>query len=255
MPTAQPASPQPKPKQHQHDPEDNPVAAKHIGCRHLTELRPGNQQHAQTDREHPTDAKEPFILDLLAQADGGDNLQDARDHRPDPDHQHDRGPRQIGIEKNDRAGPDPDNPFEQVQPAIAGLAPDRRGDGEQSIDRQVGAGHQHQRGPEDVRARPGENTEPDGDQSAQDRRPPVSRQRYEHMDPLLALRRYSTSAGCTGRPHRERATSHPKGAALWLTARIACCQAHRGPRAPRPRSSRRHPPGSAPRSSTPAQRP
>jgi dienelactone hydrolase len=176
-------APQPEREGEQHDAEDDRVRADQPGDRHGAGHRPGGHQQAEQHRHGAPQRQGPLPLDLASEADGGDDLEDARHDRPGRD-QVNQG--QFGCDRGherDHADGDADQALHQQRPPGQVLRPadDRRGDGEDAVDQGKGPVQEHQRAERDPRPDEGRHTEEDRDHAPYCESPPVPRQDADHV--------------------------------------------------------------------------
>ena len=141
-------------------------------------------QPAEDDRQHSGGGQPPFVLDLLTEPDGRDDLEHAAEDGPRADHVYERERARgrarrkattpaailIGLEDSAHHGP-------PVPP------PDGRDDGKAAIDDGVAPEQEDEREQGDTGHERGQNAEDDGEHSAKGEDPPVLGQgRHVQLD-------------------------------------------------------------------------
>src|SRR5262245_11074067 len=135
---------------------DDPYKRQGAGARH--------EQHHETEehRERARQDEPPLIVDLLADLDGADNLEDAVDQRPDANEHRQRKRGEARPQEGEEAGGDAKDTNEDQPPAGLHFSTAKRSaNGEYAVDQGIGDVEDDQG--QKRNARPGEGEEAEDD--------------------------------------------------------------------------------------------
>src|SRR6266566_337523 len=144
--------------------------------------RSHDQQAAEDHRRDPAQDQPPLVVDVLAQPDGGDDLQDAGNDGPACDKPYEREQRQSRPGERDHTGGDADDAFEdQVPPRLPRPAGDGRDQVEDAVDDGIGAEEHDQHGEGHSGIYERQDAEDHSGDATKDERPPVPSQCFHDI--------------------------------------------------------------------------